>query len=1239
MQIVGTTRRILTAIPFLAIIIFVILTADLYGQARLIVKLKPGSVSLSSEWSDLVESLNGRYDITAGLLFAPDRFSVSLGSGDFDQSRYRLLAIVDSSKMGELIDELGKSEAVEWVEPDYPLMLFEVPDDPLFPYQWHHQNSGQDYYGIERIPGGNNDTLKIKSGTPGADIGTVPARDKTGNKVKPLVVIIDTGLDKEHPDIAANMWSNSGEVPDNGIDDDHNGYIDDAYGWDFSGDTIQFFNLTGDNDATDQHGHGTHVAGIACAVSDNATGVAGVASNADVVGLKIFPNAFTSIGMKAIMYAVGIGADVINISWGNFYPSKALDEILQYAYDRNVVLVAAIGNFGDSTKTYPAAFQTTIAVGASNSDDEVTYFSSFGSWMDLVAPGMDILSLRADTLDMYAENLEPEVRIIEDHYYLADGSSMSAPMVVGAVAEILSYSSGLSSDSVRAILRMSATDIIDPYNDGSQYIGKDNFSGWGRVDVKAALDLVGGRLAKINLPGPGTLFDGGLSVYGSAWSDFGDDYILTLKRIDSESLTDSQVIIGQANVMNDLLAEFQFGDGPGKYAIELRVNENMSRREIYYATQPEIEILSPAENDTVKGVLTFRGTAVAPSFQDYLIEMFSADDPFSRDTIIYSTGYCADTIMGTYSLGRAGEGEYIFNLILRTLTGEYSQSINLFVSNGFTRGFPKPDKGFLSYGPAVCDLDGNGLLDIVSTSRTGIGIYMAYDSAGGHITGRWRWLMKGDFRGAPAAGDINNDGLAEIGFVSENQLHLMRFDGYPMPGFPKNVPVWSGQNGYPTVFFADMDDDGYQEIIYVTFRGDIYVFRHDGSSYFASLHGYFAEVPSIMVECVPQVFCGDFNLDSQKELIVMMREAICIYNTHNGIKPDWVSQSQIVDIDGMTGACMADFDGDSLPEVGFIGREVGSEIIFAGIIEPDGTYLPGFPKYFDRVNYLINFPAAADLDRDGKAELVFTISSIDFAEVWVVRSDGSLWSRAGGPENSYFATFAGTAGPPAVADVNGDGTYDIIVRQGGFFPGLHTEKIYAFDQNGLVLEGWPIFTLTNPNYVLYRLHMPTIANLGIGNDTAFADILITADDSSLCAWELPVAYDTSMIAWAHFCYDSRHSGILPPTLGSRLTPPQTDSPQPSSPAGFYLAQNYPNPFNAETQIGFRLMRSSDVEIEIFNLLGQKVKTLVSEKLPAGEHRLVWDGTNDAGDILSSGIYFYRLTTSEGRLSRKMILIK
>ncbi|NIP41425.1 MAG: S8 family serine peptidase, partial [candidate division Zixibacteria bacterium] len=870
------------------------------------------------------------------------------------------------------------------------------------------------------------------------------------------------------------------------------------------------------------------------------------------------------------------------------------------------------------------------------SDEEVTYFSSFGSWMDMCAPGQDILSLRSDTLDMYAENGEPNVRIVDSMYYLADGTSMAAPMVAGAAAEVLSYSPGISPDSLRMILTMSADDYLDPYGRGDNLPGHDPFSGWGRLNLSAALDLVEGRLAKIDFPKANELIDGEVIISGTAFSEFGEDFRLYAAPA-SDTLMQTLISSGNASILQDEIGTYSGWPGSGYYRFSLEVGANRYDRSVYYSAEPVIEIRTPVDGDTVQGVLSFRGTVVAPGFEECLVYMSPASDLSQREEIIFASGYVADSLIGTYSLSRVPEGEYVFDVVMKTSDGEYSEHLSLFISNGFAQGFPTSGKGLLNYGPAIYDLDGNGRLEAVVSSRTGIG---AYNHLGGYVPGLWRTFGEENVESPPAVHDINKDGFGEVAYVTEGRLHLLRYDGYPMPGFPKDVPARRGQNGYPTVFFADMDNDGYEEIIYVSLEGEVFAYRHDGSSYFASLDGFFAEARGDMVEYIPVVFVEDFNLDGQKEMIVVMRNSISVFNTHNGIEPDWLPGSVISELTGITGACMADFDGDSLLELGIVGREAENEVIYVAMMEVDGTLLDPFPKYLDRTNYLINYPAAADLDVDGKAEIAFTISPpIDVSEVWIVRSDGSTISSIGTGEDNPFASFPGTMGPPAIADVDGDEFLDVIVRQGNFFPGRVNEAIYAFDQAGQILPGWPVYTFTDPNIVIYRLHMPSITNLGNGEDAVFADLLITADDSSIYAWELPVEYDDMEVAWGHLLYDSRHSGILPPTYGKEPPAPSDSLSSPPQPAGFFLAQNYPNPFNASTRIQFRLLRSSEVTLDIYNLLGQKIRTLANRHFSAGEHQIIWNGRDENGNEVASGVYFYRLQTNLGTVSRKMIMLK
>jgi YD repeat-containing protein len=303
----------------------------------------------------------------------------------------------------------------------------------------------------------------------------------TGSGV--TVAVVDTGVDYGHEDLAGNIWVNSGEIAGNGIDDDGNGYVDDWRGWDFA---------NGDNDATDDNGHGTHVAGIIGALKDNGKGIAGVAPNAKILGIKVLDKtgsgSFDSI-IKGIRYAADAGARVINLSLGavfdyslnyiktfasDFYNAvlKPIQDAILYASGKGSVVVASSGNSGvDVNRSVPAGFTETISVGATTPTGSKAYFSNTGSTLDLTAPGWDILSLRAA-----GTNLGTTAGA---GYTRASGTSMSAPVVSGVIALLLAQDPALNLAGIERRLKFSAKDL------GAK--GFDTSFGHGQVDALTAI--------------------------------------------------------------------------------------------------------------------------------------------------------------------------------------------------------------------------------------------------------------------------------------------------------------------------------------------------------------------------------------------------------------------------------------------------------------------------------------------------------------------------------------------------------------------------------------------------------------------------------------------------------------------------------------------------------------------------------------------------------------------------------
>jgi len=226
-------------------------------------------------------------------------------------------------------------------------------------------------------------------GTPDCDIDAPEAWDIHTGSSDVIVAVVDTGVDYNHRDLQANMWVNSGEIPDNGVDDDGNGYVDDIYGYDF---------INKDSDPIDDRGHGTHCSGTIAAEGDNGLDIAGVCWDGRIMALKFLgSDGYGNIddAVTAFYYAVENGADVVSNSWGGGAYSYTLEQAIDYAHSQGVIMVAAAGNDDSNEPEYPAAYEHMVSVAATNSNDEKASFSNHGDWVDIAAPGVDVLSLRA----------------------------------------------------------------------------------------------------------------------------------------------------------------------------------------------------------------------------------------------------------------------------------------------------------------------------------------------------------------------------------------------------------------------------------------------------------------------------------------------------------------------------------------------------------------------------------------------------------------------------------------------------------------------------------------------------------------------------------------------------------------------------------------------------------------------------------------------------------------------------
>ena len=286
----------------------------------------------------------------------------------------------------EAVELLNDLPSVEFAEPNYLYKPLTLPDDTHFNKLWFLHNTGQWVNGT--------------SGIPGADISAAEAWDIETGSHDVVIAVIDSGVAFDHPDLKNNVWVNTKEIPDNGIDDDGNGYIDDVHGWDF---------VNNDNNPSDYSrdmycdGHGTHVAGIIAARGNNDLGVSGVMWQARIMPLQVFDlfekGSFMEAIIKeynialAVVYAVNNGAKIINMSLGCGHYSNTQYSVLNYADQNGVLVVAAAGNEGDNNdlvRKYPASYDlpNIISVAATNELDELSSYSNHGlQSVDVAAPG------------------------------------------------------------------------------------------------------------------------------------------------------------------------------------------------------------------------------------------------------------------------------------------------------------------------------------------------------------------------------------------------------------------------------------------------------------------------------------------------------------------------------------------------------------------------------------------------------------------------------------------------------------------------------------------------------------------------------------------------------------------------------------------------------------------------------------------------------------------------------------
>ncbi|HEX9917417.1 MAG TPA: FG-GAP-like repeat-containing protein [candidate division Zixibacteria bacterium] len=1220
-----------------------------FSPTRLIVKLKPEvdkKVSLGKVSGNVVtgvaflDSLNVRFDVRKQERLFKEFKKTALKVGRF--SSIYTLEVPEGTDLRKMKEEYERRAEVEYVELDYKVELFEQPNDPLFAHQWYldntgaAQNEGQGYYGINR-PAGH--TLVMKFGTTDADIDALEAFQRADEKVIPLVGIIDTGVDLDHEDLKDNIWVNPGEDLNgngiiepsevNGTDDDHNGFVDDFYGWDFSGNDDEMIE---DNDPTDYFGHGTHCAGIVAAVRNNGIGVSGINTPCRIMAIKFFPNAFMSLGAKSIIYAADMGCDVINMSWGAPYPSSVVEDAIDYAVSKGVLPIAAAGNSGAEDNLYPASLPQVLAVGASNSKDEVTYFSTYGNQIEVVAPGEDILSLRADNTDMYEENGYPLTHIIDEKYYLADGTSMASPCAVGVAAYILSASPGISNDSVISIMEQSADDIIYPYGgDSLSSPGKDIYSGYGRVNLNSALALISGRLSKIDYPYENTVVSGEVAIIGTASGANFVSYILEYgEGASPQSWT--QITSSTTPVAKDTLGIFNASGLTGLYSIRLTVgDQNQVVVHVIVNSSVYVKISSPQEGDTIQGYTQISGYTIIPGFSYYTLEYGQGESPSSWTPIDSSTKIVADYILGNWLTSFLNEGNYTLRLTAHSNTDQtYADSISIFVKSITSGGWIQDLSSYGSLSPAIGDIDGDGYDEIVVGvgSMGGIGTPGGVEvfSHDGQREAGWPKDINYYMSSSPALGDLDNDGIDDIVICSNLGVHA----------YLSSSPSWfrSANTGgkvamlsFATPVLADLENDGYLEVLTINDTlGIVYAWHKDGQPVIPGNDGVFAQAVMSSGEGSPCLTVTDLDRDGKNEVIVgaadwndypMYFGGIYIWDIEGNLI---LGPGDYPDIFGAVfGIAIANVDENEDLEIVTFGEN--GEYAALSAFKKDGTQVSGYPIIIEDLisgNWLGNPPAIGDLDGDGILEIVVSVWTLGEARIYAWHQDGtplgivgpggSLVSMKtpGGEkirqalsslgnnlrevltkfknmskeelnslasslyQDPVFASVAESFGSPVLADVNEDGNVDILARAGYVF-GSGYERVFAWDYDGREIDGWPLYASAQERSFTFCSYSPIMADV---DKDGKLDMVLGTEDPKLTCWKFINCYDSTTMPWPKYLHDKWNSGRygFKPTEGEIVNlPPYNFHVKSSNDSSVTLAWN-PKPSWAS--LGYNIYRAT-----------------------------------------------------------------
>jgi serine protease len=538
----------------------------------------------------------------------------------------------------------------------------------------------------------------------------------------------------------------------------------------------------------------------------------------------------------------------------------------------------------------------------------------------------------------------------------------------------------------------------------------------------------------------------------------------------------------------------------------------------------------------------------------------------------------------------AGIGSHDFTLHLTAARG-FQSDITLSVEVTLEQaGFPGNIPANIDAPALVVDFNGDSQKEILISASNGN--YYSFEP-NGSLTPNWPKTTSSEAPGGASVVDLDHDGNLEvIGMSRDGNVYAWHADGTSLPNFPRNC----GALMFSTPVVGDINGDSWPEIVVGLFVSrSIYVIQHDGSDFGnwpfqgnGSILGSVA-LADIDNDSLPEIIYGD--LDSTVYVLNADKSEVAGFPARlNG---------QI-----KTAPCVADIDGDGHLNI-IVATTAGT--IYA--LDYDGTIMPGWPASSG-----MNFaspPSLSDIDNDGHLEIIVGCND---SHLYVFRANGQL-------QNGFPVQVGGLiSASPAVGDIDGDGYPDIVF---GAFDG----KIYALNHSGQMLNNFPIRSTAGGQIT----GSAALSDLdGDGDCEIITGVKSSGNNLEVIDYKRQLTQQ--IFPWPSFGKDIFRTSYY----GYFETGIEDES---GLPTAFKLEQNYPNPFNASTLIRFSIPSDEFATLAIYDLLGRRIRLLHEGFLEAGGHEYVWDGADQTGRAVSSGIYFYRLETERTTSTKRMTLLK